>query len=335
MASLDPLPHVRSLLEVGKIEDAADILFQAVRANNPYAIYELALWSIAGSIIPRNLTMAYNLLGQAKEIGHQEAALIYVYFTAAGTGCSPDWAEAYEVLEQLAKISAVAERQIELLERMELNGDGEPSKPFDVDRCSSQPMVTCCRQLLTVAECDHIIDMGKPYLAPSHVVDPQSGRMVPHPVRKSHGAMFGVYNEDMVINAVNRRVAAVSATEYEQGEPLQLLYYERGDEYRPHLDALPGEKNQRIMTVIIYLSDSYEGGQTHFLRTNFSFKGRKGDALIFANVLSDGRPDPLSIHCGKPVLSGTKLIASRWIRQARFTYPDPPSILKHIPGFAA
>jgi prolyl 4-hydroxylase len=168
-------------------------------------------------------------------------------------------------------------------------------------------------------------------LEPSHVVDPQTRRLIPHPVRKSKGAMFGVYTEDLVINAINRRIGMVSGTAFEQGEPLQLLQYQRGDEYRPHLDALPNEPNQRILTLIIYLSDDYDGGETLFLRTGFSFRGQKGDALLFANVLPDGRPDPLSLHCGTPVTRGTKTIATRWVRRSTFAYPAPQSVLSKIP----
>ena len=35
-----------------------------------------------------------------------------------------------------------------------------------------------------------------------------------------------------------------------------------------------------------------------------------------------GEPDPRSRHCGRPVTAGTKLIASRWIRQRP---PDDPA----------
>ncbi len=333
MDGVPPLNHVRSLIDAGRIDDATQTLSEAAQSGDMHALYELAQWAVSGNIIPRNLALAYDLLGQAKKAGQADASLLYAYFTAAGTGCLPQWQTAFGLIRQLAKTSVVAERQLELLFKMQLSQDGEPPTSYDLELCSSQPGVAVCRQLVTADECDYVIDVGAPFLTPSYVVDPQTRQLIPHPVRRSLGAMFGVHAEDLVINAVNRRIGAVSGTGYKQGEPLQLLQYQRGDEYRPHLDALPNEQNQRIMTVIIYLSDDYDGGETQFLRTGFSFKGQKGDALIFANTLPTGQPDPLSLHCGTPVKRGTKSIATRWIRRSPFRYPDPPSILDKVRGF--
>jgi prolyl 4-hydroxylase len=159
------------------------------------------------------------------------------------------------------------------------------------------------------------------------VVDPATGRMVPNPVRSSDAAIFGVYAEDLVVNALNRRIAAASGTRPEQGEPLQLLRYRPGGEYKPHLDALPAEPNQRILTMLVYLSDDHEGGETSFPHTGLTFRGRIGDALLFGNAGADGRPDPLSLHAGLPVTKGAKYLASRWIRAEKFTYPPPRPIL--------
>jgi prolyl 4-hydroxylase len=100
----------------------------------------------------------------------------------------------------------------------------------------------------------------------------------------------------------------------QQGEPLQVLRYVPGQEYRSHLDALPASQNQRVLTMLVCLNDGYEGGETSFVRTGLKWKGRKGDALLFRNAGEDERPDPSSQHAGLPVTRGTKIIASRWIR---------------------
>ena len=109
----------------------------------------------------------------------------------------------------------------------------------------------------------------------------------------------------------------------EQGEPLQVLRYRPGQQYRNHYDAIAGLDNQRALTMLVYLNDAYQGGETRFVRTGLAVRGRKGDALLFRNILPDGRPDPMSEHAGLPVVSGTKLIASRWIRERPFAPPPP------------
>jgi prolyl 4-hydroxylase len=189
------------------------------------------------------------------------------------------------------------------------------------------PQVTVFENFVTDAERTYLKTKLAAALTPSVVVDPSTGRMVPHPIRSSDGAAFGVFDEDMVVHAINRRIAAASGTRAAAGEPLQMLRYRPGGEYRAHSDALPGEGNQRLLTMIVYLSDGYSGGETHFPRTGLTFPGRAGDALLFRNVTDDGRPDPLTLHAGLPVTRGEKLIATRWIRKDVFTYPPPQPLL--------
>ena len=93
-----------------------------------------------------------------------------------------------------------------------------------------------------------------------------------------------------------------------------VLRYQQGQEYRPHLDALPGLENQRVLTALVYLNDAYLGGETEFTRLGLKVKGRKGDVLVFRNTTADGSPDPISEHAGLPVVNGIKYLGSRWIR---------------------
>jgi prolyl 4-hydroxylase len=72
------------------------------------------------------------------------------------------------------------------------------------------------------------------------------------------------------------------------------------------------------MTMLVYLNDAYEGGETEFLKTGFKIKGSAGDAILFRNADPAGNPDEDSLHAGLPVTSGVKLLASRWIWQHPF-----------------
>ena len=105
-----------------------------------------------------------------------------------------------------------------------------------------------------------------------------------------------------------------------------MLRYRPGDEYRPHLDTLPGVANQRAVTVLTYLNDGYAGGQTCFTELGITVEGKRGDALVFVNIDDDGLPDPRLRHAGLPVVQGTKWLASRWIRQAPYdSWSDRPA----------
>jgi prolyl 4-hydroxylase len=204
---------------------------------------------------------------------------------------------------------------------------GFPASPLPSRQLAEAPAVFAFESFATTAECAYLRTKIEGALTPSVVIDPANGRMIPHPIRSSDGAVFGVFDEDLVVNAINRRIAAASGTPLAAGEPLQLLRYRQGGEYRAHFDALPEGGSQRILTLILYLSDQYGGGETRFMRTGLVFRGRVGDALLFRNVTADGRPDPLALHAGLPVTHGEKLIASRWIRGDKFRFPPPRPLL--------
>ncbi|HEX8467507.1 MAG TPA: 2OG-Fe(II) oxygenase [Allosphingosinicella sp.] len=327
MAALGTIDQVQALLGERRVAQAAQLLIPAAEAGDPAAQAVLAHWRIAGDIVRRDLAEARRLLGLAGSGGDPEAALLNAYFLAAGVGGADDWPGALAALTALASRDARASAQLRLIAQMELDPNGFPRRPPAVRPLGTAPRAAACEGFMTAAECAWLRSAGEPALQPSAVVDPKSGRMVPHPVRSSDAAAFGVHSEDLVVNALNRRIAAVTGTRLDQGEPLQLLRYRPGGEYKPHMDALPAEANQRILTALLYLSDDYEGGETRFPRTGLSYRGRAGDALVFSNVAAGGRADPLSLHAGLPVASGTKYLASRWIRAERFTFPPPKPLL--------
>jgi prolyl 4-hydroxylase len=327
MAPGGTIGQVEALLGARRFAEAARLLLAAAEAGEAKAIVELAHWRIAGNLIRRDLAEARRLLGVAAGKGDDEAASLHAGFLAGGVGGDDDWPTALAELRGLAERRAPAAAQLRLIEAMELDADGFPVRPVETERLSESPYVVAAPGFMTEAECRYLRAAGKPDLQPSAVVDPATGRMVPHPVRSSDAAMFGVYAEDPAVNALNRRIASASGTRLDQGEPLQLLRYRPGGEYKPHMDALPAEPNQRVLTMLVYLSDDYEGGETSFPRTGLSFRGRTGDALFFRNAGADGRADPLALHAGLPVTRGTKYLASRWIRAGKFTYPPPKPLL--------
>jgi prolyl 4-hydroxylase len=123
---------------------------------------------------------------------------------------------------------------------------------------------------------------------------------------------------DPAIHALNRRLAAAAGVTVEQAEPLLILRYGIGQQYRNHFDFLPGAENQRLVTGLVYLNEGYEGGETAFIKADFKVKGRKGDAIVFRNITADRRADPMAEHAGLPVVRGVKLLASLWMRERRF-----------------
>ena len=60
------------------------------------------------------------------------------------------------------------------------------------------------------------------------------------------------------------------------------------------------------------------GGGTDFPRHGVVVTPEVGTAVMFDNVLADGRPDEDTLHAGLPVLEGEKWVATKWLREGRF-----------------
>jgi len=261
-----------------------------------------------------DLAAARELFGRAGAAGRRDAAVIHCNLVAA----IGDWRRGLDLLRALAPADRRCRRQLDIVAAMRLAADGSPLAVPEGERVSTSPLVTLFRTLFTEAECRYLIEAATPMLEPSVVVDRRTGRQLRDPVRTSDGVGFTRPLENPAVHALGRRIAAASGTSVDQGEPLQVLRYRPGQEYRPHLDAIPGFANQRIMTMLVWLNDDYDGGETLFLKTGLRLKGGIGDAVLFRNVGEDGRRDEASAHAGLPVTRGEKLIASRWIRARRF-----------------
>jgi prolyl 4-hydroxylase len=287
----------------------ADILFQQ------------AVHALSGTGRPRDLGEARDLFRRAGEAGRKDSAVIHANFVASGVGAPADWRGGVALLRSLGASDRRCRTQYERIEAMALTDEGDPTIPPVGETICEAPHIVRFQGLFTAEECDYLADAARPMLEPSVVVDPATGRQVRDPVRTSDGIGFTWPLENPAVHALNRRIAAASATEVERGEPLQVLRYRPGDQYRTHFDAIPGFANQRVLTMLVWLNEDYEGGETFFPTPDLSLRGAKGDAILFRNVGADGRRHPDSAHAGRPVRAGEKLIASRWIRERRFELP--------------
>lgn len=303
------------LANVGQSQAATDLLSRAADSGDPEAMFALANWRLFGLNGPRDIPAAHALLRRAGDRGHSKAIQLGAALLLSGTGCTSDVAKASRMLARIKSVEPLAAFQLIFAEKMP--SEWKAAK-LPVETLSHAPVIRSVTGLLSAEECRYIITMATPNLEPSYVLDPATGRRVPHPIRTSKGTSFGPTREDLVIHKLNRRLARVTGTDVSWGEPLHILSYAPGQEYRPHLDALPGTANQRHWTVLVYLNEDYSGGATRFDVPGIEFRGRTGDALIFRNVDEQGTGDPATRHAGLPVTQGTKWLATRWIRQAPY-----------------
>ena len=120
------------------------------------------------------------------------------------------------------------------------------------------------------------------------------------------------------VKQIIRKCSDIIHLPYENFEDLNVVKYEKGGFIAEYQDLNPTHTNFRMYTFLLCLKDTYEGGDTHFTKLNKSFKLRKGDALLFKNVDSNGHMTELSQHEGKIVKSGEKWICNVWCHKSKY-----------------
>ncbi|KAL6504467.1 putative prolyl 4-hydroxylase 3 [Orobanche gracilis] len=172
---------------------------------------------------------------------------------------------------------------------------------------SWEPRAFLYHNFLSKEECEHLINVAKPHMVKSTVVDSKTGNSKDSRVRTSSG-MFLRRGRDKVIANIEKRIADYTFIPAEHGEGLQVLHYEEGQKYEPHYDYFLDEFNTKN-------GDVEEGGETIFpaAKGNFSLtpgwnemsvcakgglsvKPRMGDALLFWSMRPDATLDPSSLH---------------------------------------
>ncbi|KAI7845460.1 hypothetical protein COHA_001010 [Chlorella ohadii] len=225
---------------------------------------------------------------------------------------------------------------------------------------SWRPRAYVLHGFLSDEECDHLVKAAQPSLARSLVVS-QNGTGVLDSVRTSSGTFLSK-GLDSIVARIEARVSTATHLPVSHAENLQVLKYELGQEYKAHWDTIEVApevqksgmfQNQRTLTLLMYLTDVEEGGETSFPAGRYldeaahkqppytecgskgvAVKPRKGDALLFHSLHIDGkRKDAFSYHAGCPVVRGVKYSATSWAHIEPFlaggaaakAAPQPPS----------
>ncbi len=177
--------------------------------------------------------------------------------------------------------------------------------------------------LLSDQECAQVTDLIKTKLRPSGII--HEGEF-DDSIRTSSTCDLG-YLESPLIAEVDERICSLLGLDSEYSEITQGQLYEVGQEFKGHHDFFDGKEalvekhtryqGQRTYTVMVYLNNVDEGGETYFPHLDANFKPVKGMALVWNNLNFDGMPNEITLHQGKPVISGYKSIITKWFREKR------------------
>lgn len=183
-------------------------------------------------------------------------------------------------------------------------------------------------KLLTPQECDQVIELAqKSNLQESKIYDSGNDKVIKN-LRESQQAWVKAKSHS-VLDKIADVAARLSVKPRQNQEDVQVVKYGPGGFYNPHYDACEGTEEycksfvsrggQRYATLLVYLSDGFTGGGTHFPKLNFTAVPKKGDAIFFYSTDEQGQLFPDSQHGGQPVQSGDKWIANVWVRHGEFT----------------
>lgn len=192
------------------------------------------------------------------------------------------------------------------------------------EKIHASPCVSVDDRGLNALECAWLRLNARADMRPSWILDPRTGRPRPDPVRTGMTAYFARRRLEFPVLRLSERLASYANASLERAEPLAILRYHPGEQYQLHRDALGATTlagdplraaGDRFATVLGYLNSPTAGGETFFPKLQIRVTPRVGRILVFENLDDNGLPAELSLHAGLPVTSGTKWLASLWIRQ--------------------
>lgn len=150
-------------------------------------------------------------------------------------------------------------------------------------------------------------------------------------------------DDDPVIKNFNSKLHNIfvnnsnTKLDYSNTEDLQVVRYLPNQEYKAHYDAchpnqsgitskmksaceeeLENAGSLRYGTIIVYLNDDFDGGETEFPKINIKIKPEIGKVLMFYSLDEKSNLLDESLHAGVPVKSGKKWICNKWYRLEKY-----------------
>lgn len=190
---------------------------------------------------------------------------------------------------------------------------------------SVHPRVVLLGNLLDAEECAELIATARGRLRRSATFNAATGENEAHQSRTSEGTYLPTAMTPLVAR-IEQRIADLLGWPLDHAEPLQVLYYGPGAEYKPHYDyfdpagagaeAALRHGGQRVATLVTYLNTPASGGATTFPDVGLEFAAVQGNAVFFS--YDRAHPCTRTLHAGAPVVEGEKWVLTRWLRERRF-----------------
>ncbi len=286
-------------------------------------------------------------LARAADQGNGEACALTAVLAGAGVCRPQSWDAALDSLQRSAELGwEPARAQLALLatNRRPVHPENDPPgsgadhwrrlrQAIDVDAwtaappreaLSEAPRIRRIENFASEAVCAWMIERARGKLGRARTYDIETGEGIVESSRTNSETDFNIVESDLVLILLRARIAAATGLPPAVMELTKVLHYAVGQRFAPHYDFIDPAtsglsreveaRGQRLATLLVYLNDDYEGGETDFPAIGLRHRGHRGDALLFANVDLAGNPDRRTLHAGLPPTRGEKWLLSQWIR---------------------
>ncbi len=176
-----------------------------------------------------------------------------------------------------------------------------------------EPLVVILGNMLSDEECDELIRLSTDKVKRSKIGTTREENDI-----RTSSSMFIDDTENLIVARIEKRIEAVMNIPIAHGEGLQILRYQPGQQYKAHHDFFSAKSNvtnNRISTLIMYLNDVEQGGETFFPHLKLSVTPQKGMAVYFEYFYNDPALNDMTLHGGAPVELGEKWVATQWMRK--------------------
>ncbi|HWE47312.1 MAG TPA: 2OG-Fe(II) oxygenase [Caulobacteraceae bacterium] len=331
----------KALDGAGRHSEALDWLARASDAGSADAALLLGVRLFTGQAAPKSLKDGVAKIARAADLGSAEACGYLAAFAAEGMALPQDWNAALDWLATGAgRGNEACRAQLRLLAPEAVSDDWPKARAsIDLDAwlatpaakiLSQSPRVVTVEAFLAPQICAWMIESARDKLTVAPIYDDQTGGALKSERRSNTNAVFHPIEGDVIHALVRARMGRVADVSPLVMEPLAVLHYDVGQEFRRHVDFInPGvpsfaleiaEKGQRIATFLTYLNEDFEGAETEFPVLALRWRGKTGDAILFRNVDPSGAPDRRTLHAGRTPTRGEKWLLSQFIRDKTQTY---------------
>ncbi|TQR14718.1 2OG-Fe(II) oxygenase [Psychrobacillus soli] len=189
-------------------------------------------------------------------------------------------------------------------------------REIDIITRLEEPLIVMLGNVLSNEECEELIRLSKDKMKRSKIGATREVNEL-----RTSSSSFIEESENEIVARVEKRISAIMNIPIEHGEGIQILQYTPGQEYKAHYDFFSSTSkaanNNRISTLVMYLNDVEQGGETFFPKLNFSVSPKKGMAVYFEYFYNDQTLNELTLHAGTPVITGEKWVATQWMRKQK------------------